>query len=229
MYTRIRDLYHQKLRDTIPASKDSIILEEAKVLKAIGVHRRFKAMGSEMGRYPNQVKNRHMIIEKSLRMCSPEVLSIKEGISKLVDENVDSLTSLDAIPYDSFAATLGCSREALEKYWKEGGKQRYVRSKFPRWTLEDKDLLMAKVGESGEDDDKCVDFKKMFEENFRGKCADWLHLRVRFIEIRRTVPFFMLDDLQSVVTAARKDLENKLKNRAAGAEEEDDEEEEEDD
>ena len=106
----------------------------------------------------------------------------------------------------------------MEKYWAKEGKRKYVRSKLPRWTLEDSDLLLEKVGETEEEDEKCVDFKMIFEQHFREKCADWRHLLDYFTRLRRDVPFYMLNDLQSVVRAVRKDIKEKiLKSAVSGS------------
>ena len=215
IYTRIKDLYYQESRDRIPASQDSFILEQAKALRAEGVHQRFPIIAAEMGRYKRQVSRRYWYLKLDLTNNSPDLIPMKKGIWELVDANQKSLTSLDDIPYDAFAESLGCSRKALEKYWVEEGKRKYVQSKLPPWTLKDSDLLLAKVAESGEDEEKCVDFKDIFEENFHGKCADWQHLRDHFMTIRREVPFYMLEDLQSVVAAARKGLNQKLAEKEA--------------
>ena len=202
IWRRLRALYHLRKRDKIPSSEDSYILTQAKALRKFGVHRRFKAMGDEMGRYTIQVNRRY---DTLMNKSSAEAINTN-ALFQLVDGHRGSL---DEIPFSLFAEKLGCSKERLEKYWVKEGRKMYVRSKLPGWTLEDSKLLLAKVEASGEDDEKCVDFKTIFDQNFKGKCEDCRRLRDHFTRLRRDVPLYMLSDLQSVVFAVRKEIERK--------------------
>ena len=65
IYTRLKDVYHLKRRDRIPASDDSMILESAKSLRDGGVHKRFRVMGDEMGRHNRQVNGRFVYLTRT--------------------------------------------------------------------------------------------------------------------------------------------------------------------
>ena len=59
----------------------------------------------------------------------------------------------------------------------------------------------------------CINFESIYRESFSSKVENGKHLREHYMRIRRVVPYYMLDDLQSVVAAARKDLTEKLTRR----------------
>ena len=151
IYLRIKDLCHEEKRDRVPASEDTFILKKAKALRANGVYRRFPIIAATFERNYRQISSRHQTLKGALRNSSPELVAVKVGLSKLVDDYHSTLASPDDIPYDSFAEALGCSKETLEKYWVEEGKRKYIRSKLPPWTLKDSDLLLGKIADSGEE------------------------------------------------------------------------------
>merc|ERR1712212_805830 len=73
IYLRIKDLYHRETRDRIPASQDQLILQRVKDLKELDVHRRFKVIGEEIGRYNVQVRTRHKLLTINCSRSSSEV------------------------------------------------------------------------------------------------------------------------------------------------------------
>ena len=85
----------------------------------------------------------------------------------------------------------------------------YQQSELLSWTLEDSDLLLAKVAASGKEKVEEVDFERIFEENFQEKCVDWQHLRTTLKNIlmnnRReyNIPCYKKEGLQSAVKAER--------------------------
>ena len=105
------------------------------------------------------------------------------------------------------------SENDLRLYWIQEGKQLYIRSKLPRWTLKDTIELLNKIKESGEDEENCVDFEGIFDRHFQGRAVDWKHLREHFGRVRRVVPYYMLDDLQSVVSVAKKHVKKQIRKR----------------
>merc|ERR1739838_1185552 len=84
------------------------------------------------------------------------------------------------IPFDCFANQVGCSAESLAQYWIKVGKQKYLRPKLPRWTLEKSVLLLDKIQKSDEEDENCIDFESIYVESFCGHVQDFKHLREHY-------------------------------------------------
>jgi len=141
----------------------------------------------------------------------PDPQKLHESIAHLEDENI--IASLEDIPFHILASENRMSENDLRSYWFREGKQRYLRSKLPRWTLADTLELLDKIQESGEDEENCVDFEGIFDRHFRGKAVDWKHLREHFGRIRRIVPYYMLDDLQSIVSVTKKHVKKRLRRK----------------
>ena len=86
----------------------------------------------------------------------------------------------------------------------------YQQSELLSWTLEDSDLLLAKVAASGKEKVEEVDFERIFEENFQEKCVDWHHLQKRLKDIISqsrhyyNIPCYKKEGLQSAVKSERK-------------------------
>ena len=69
-----------------------------------------------------------------------------------------------------------------------------------------------------EDDENALDFDTIKKRCFEGKVVDGQHLREHYNRIRRDVSYYMLSDLQSVVSAAKKEVERKLREKCDGDE-----------
>ena len=162
-----------------------------------------------MGRHHRQIWKRYNTLDGKRSRSSEEFTIVKEKLFQLIDEHLGQ-SSFTELPFETFAAELGCSKHVVEKYWLTEGKRKYERSKLPRWTLSDSHLLLTKVEETGEEEELSVDFKAIFEGSFRGKCANWEHLRERFTRIRIATPLYMLDDLQSVVKVSKRHVEDRM-------------------
>ena len=198
--------YHTLKRSRLNAEEDSFVLREAAALKSRGVHKRFKRIGGELGRIHAQVASRHQHLTLS-KFAPSDPRKLFESVANLGD------TNLDDIPFHTLAAENGMSENDLRLYWSREGKKQYLRSKLPKWTLEDTIKLLDKIQESGEDEENCVDFEGIFERHFKGQVADAPHLREHFNRIRRVVPYYMLDDLQSVVSVAKKHVKKRMRKR----------------
>jgi len=207
---RLIALHHGYKRDRVSAQEDEFVLREVEALKSRGFYRRFKRIGDQLGRFNQQVKGRYHYLTSSMPL-PPDPQKLHESIANLEDKNI--IASLEDIPFHMLASENGMSENDLRSYWFREGKQRYLRSKLPRWTLADTLELLDKIQESGEDEENCVDFEGIFDRHFRGKVVDWKHLREHFGRIRRVVPYYMLDDLQSIVSVAKKHVKKRLRKR----------------
>ena len=207
---RLISLHHTLKRSTLSAEEDSFLIREAEVLKNEGVHKRFKCIGGELGRLSVQVKSRHCRLTSS-KCHPPDPLKLNKAIADLQERNL--IASLEDIPFEALALKYGMSENDLRLYWIQEGKQLNIRSKLPRWTLKDTIELLNKIKESGEDEENCVDFEGIFDRHFQGRAVDWKHLREHFGRVRRVVPYYMLDDLQSVVSVAKKHVKKQIRKR----------------
>ena len=208
LYTRLRTIYHNCKRNKISAAEDGFILEQTAKLEAQGYHRKFKSVGEDLDRFCEQVKNRHHTLTKS-----DVPLSDEEILKMIANDQGCDVASIDVnrdIAFQSFDDRAGCSAESLARYWIKKGKSKYLRSKLPRWTLENSLLLLDKIQEGGEEDENCVDFETIYEKSFCGHVEDFKHLRDHYNRIRRVVPYYMLDDLQSIVAVAKKALKERM-------------------
>ena len=76
--------------------------------------------------------------------------------------------------------------------------------------MKDSLALLQAIQTDGEEDENCIDFKGIYERSFIGKVQNWEHLREHFLRMRRIVPYYMLNDLQSTVAAAMKEIKVKI-------------------
>ena len=85
----------------------------------------------------------------------------------------------------------------------------FQQSELLSWTLEDSDLLLEKVAESGKEKVEEVDFEGIFDGQFQGICANWQHLQKRLKDILSrsrhyyNIPCFKKEGLQAAVKEER--------------------------
>ena len=75
--------------------------------------------------------------------------------------------------------------------------------------------LLNEIEKCDEEDENCIDFERMFTKCFQGKVVDMQHLREHYNRLRRIVPYYMLNDLQSIVVATKKELKKRMEKRFA--------------
>ena len=129
----------------------------------------------------------------------------KCAVKEIIATNVD---------FTIVAARLGMKEEVLRSFWQKEGARICVRASLPRWKLEDSLTLLKAIEDEDEEDENCIDFKRLHDRAFRGKVQNWEHLREHYNRVRRVVPYYMLNDLQSTVTAAIKAIKEKMEKGA---------------
>lgn len=217
LYRHLVQLYHPFQRGSFNAATDAVLLEKSTSLRAMGYHPVHKALEPVVDRHRGAVCKRLEYLTGIYDASTKNNPKIYEAIY----EHISGLESnAEAIPYESIGANLGLDPEAVEKFWLKVGKQRYERSVLPKWTLKDSYTLLNEIRKSGEEDENAIEFGDIKKRCFEGKVVSLQHLRDHFTRIRRTVPYYMLCDLQSVVLTAKKEIEKKMRER--NEEEEDD-------
>ena len=129
-----------------------------------------------------------------------------------------------SVPLSELAAQLVVNEENLRSFWQREGRRLCTRAALPIWRLEDSMALLEAIESYGEEDENCIHFREIYAHSFRGKVADWEHLREHYNRVRRVVSFYMLEDLPSTLAKAKKELRKKLEERQEGKEEADEDE-----
>ena len=137
----------------------------------------------------------------------------KCAVKEIIATNVD---------FTIVAARLGMKEEVLRSFWQKEGARICVRASLPRWKLEDSLTLLKAIEDEDEEDENCIDFKRLHDRAFRGKVQNWEHLREHYNRVRRVVPYYMLNDLQSTVAATIKAIKEKMEKAAGVKQEEED-------
>ena len=209
IYSKLRGYYQPFKRGLFSAKEDAVILLESKRLRVEGLTRRFKMIGANIGRYSRSVNARHEILERKEK-GAVELDSLVNAIAKAQNVQVSELHVDGDLHFDQISAELGHCSADLRHFWEKEGKLRYQKSLLPKWTHQDNLALLSEIeavaGE--EDDENCIDFEQIYKskKTLQGKVADWKQLREKYNALRRSVNYYLLKDLKSIVSLIRKDL-----------------------
>ena len=219
LYVRLSSMYHPYLNGKSDAKTDAYILERTPALATAGLHRKYKQVGEEINRYRLFVHDRYKALVSNESSFNR---SLRRTILQLItDQQKCTVKEIDPTNVDlaQIATQLGLDEETLTRFWRKEGLKMCARAALSRWKLKDSLALLQAIETDGEEDENCIDFKGIYERSFIGKVQNWEHLREHFLRVRRIVPYYMLNDLQSTVAAAMKEIKVKMEERGVGEEE----------
>lgn len=160
-----------------------------------------------------------------------EIQSVLSAIAKHQKRDINEIDpGTDDIPFEAIAVKLGLDVNSIKQFWDKRGKKSVARSRLPRWTLRDSLALFEEIEKDEEEDENCVDFADIHNRAFVGKVENWEHLREHYNRVRRRVSFYLIKDLPTVISVAKKDIKERMAKfgKERNCDEDDDDEEEED-
>ena len=218
---RLFSLYHP-YDGKSDAKTDAYILSRVPKLESVGLHRKHKKIGEEIGRFRNYVKFRyHYLTNDASFFNKSRLQDVLKLITKQQNCAIKDIAATN-VNFATIAAQLGVKEEILRSFWKKEGERICVRAALPKWKLADSLTMLKAIEDEDEEDENCIDFKGIYDRAFRGKVQNWEHLREHYNRVRRVVPYYMLNDLQSTVAAAIKAIKEKMEKAAGVKQEEED-------
>jgi len=222
LYVRLFTLYHPFLNGKSDAQTDAFILK--RVPELAHKRKKYKIIGEEIDRFPAFARERHYkLLRQETGINGKRRKALIQLIAELQNCDVKDIDS-SKIPFAKLAAKFVVNEDNLRAFWQREGRRLCARVALPIWRLEDSVALLDAIESYGEEDENCIDFREIYARSFRGKVADWEHLREHYNRVRRVVPFYMLEDLPSTLASAKKELRKKLEERQEETQESDEDE-----